>query len=381
MEQVYKEQLIEHRRALHKIPEISYQEHKTKKYLLTNLTKLEKFTIQEIAPTGILAIYNHDTSSDEYLCLRADMDGLPVLEKTSYDFSSVHQGFMHACGHDFHMSILLTFAEYLNNNDIKKNIVLIFQPAEEGKGGAISILDSQEFQSLKIREVYALHNSMDYPVGSVAFNNHKMFAGTLEIKVKFLGKGGHSAYYHRMNDLNTVASMFNLMLNSIPSRMINPIHETIVSTGQFMGVKEAVCNILPSEFNTKVTVRSYDQHDLTFIKKKVEDMCKAVSLAYDINYEYEVMSEYAPVINNPKIAAKLKEKLTKDDILNYIECEATMTGEDFGFFTSNYPGMIIWLGAGYEEGGKNKNLHTAEYCPREEALSLGLELFKKIIEL
>ncbi len=380
MSDKYSELLISHRRELHKIPETSFTEFKTREYLLKKLNSLDKLEIIEIEPTGILALYRNNPDNSEFIAFRADMDGLPVKEKTNLDFSSEMSGNMHACGHDFHMSILLTFAEYLNDCNYQKNIALVFQPAEEGQGGALKILANERFNELNIQEIYAVHNTMDFPVGAVGFNNHKMFAGTLEIKLKLKGAGGHSAYYNRMNDLNTAASMLNLMLNSIPSRMIDPVHETIVSSGQFCGITQPVCNILPSEFDMKVTVRSYDDNDLDLIKKKIDDMCQAICLAYDISYEYEIMSEYAPVINDPVLTEKMVKLVGEIEELVYIDCEPKMTGEDFGFYTREIPGMIIWLGAGYKDESKNRNLHTADYSPVEEALKVGFELFKNILE-
>ena len=377
--QKYNDLLITHRRALHQIPELSYKEHKTSAYLHEHLGKFGCFEIKKYAVTGLTAAY-HGCDSDEYFALRADMDALPVTELTGLDFSSHHTGNMHACGHDLHMAILLTLAEYIHDKKPASNILLIFQPAEEGHGGAERMIAEGLLSDYRIKNIFALHNTCEYPVGTIALNHHKMFAGTVEYKITLAGKGGHAAFYHQLNDLNVAASLLVMMLTSIPSRIINPNHEAIVSVGNIGGEGGPAANILPEKFHLHGTARSFYAEDLLIIKKKIRDMAKAISIAYDIEADVTLISEYVPVINNPMQADRIFA-LDSRSGLKIIECEQKMTGEDFGFFTARIPGAIFWLGTGNDNPYHDFALHNSAYSPNESGMKFGFEAIRMLLEI
>lgn len=377
--QKYLNLLIKHRRNLHQIPELSFQEHKTSQYLKETLSSFGVFEIKKFAVTGLTAAYTPIKGAD-YLAVRADMDALPVTELTGLSCESLHKGTMHACGHDLHMAILLTLAEYIHDTKPAKNILLILQPAEEGHGGAERMLAEGLLEQFKIGEIYALHNTCEYPVGTIALNNHKMFAGTVEFKITLAGQGGHAAFYHLLNDLNVAASTLVMMLTSIPSRMINPNHEAIVSIGHMGGEGGPAANILPEKYHLHGTVRSFYPDDLLFIKKKIKDMVKAIALAYGIETDLTVISEYLPVINHPLQADKIFA-LNNQNGLQVIECEQKMTGEDFGFFTAKIPGAIFWLGTANQEAELNLSLHNSAYNPNEAGMQFGFEAMRMLLDI
>ena len=365
--------LVNHRRELHKIPEICYNEHKTGEYILNKLEELGCFEIKKMAKTGFVASYKPVDGS--HIAFRTDLDGLKITEETGYEFSSENTGYMHACGHDFHMSMVLTLAEWISQNKPQKNILLIFQPAEEGQGGGKLMVEEGLFDIYDVKEIYALHNINEFPVGSIAFNNGKMFAGTIEFEITLTGKGGHAASPHENIDVNTAMSMLSLMLNTITSRFMDPINENVLSIGILSGGEAA--NIIPDTSMIRGTARSYTIKELEFIKKKINDMTEAVCLAYDCKSEFKLHSEYIPAINNKDIASKI-ENIKFDNDLQLIECKSKMTGEDFAFMLDKIPGAIIWLGAGNDDN-REFGLHNSKYKPDEIAMKYGFELFVTLI--
>lgn len=373
----YNEIMKLHREFLHTIPEISYNEIETSQYIYSILAKFPNFQIHKFAKTGLVAEYK-PLKNKNYIGFRADIDALAIVEKTDLKFASQKEGFMHACGHDIHMACLLGVAEYINDVKPQKNIILIFQPAEEGGGGALKMIEEGLFEKFEVSEIYALHNTTEFSLGTIALNKAKMFAGTLEFKINLKGMGGHAAYYHKLNDLNLAGSYITTFLNIIPSRFINPNHETVVSIGSIGGIGTKAANILPGEFGIKGTVRSFYLEDLKYIKKKINDIINGVATIFGIDVSLEIISEYLPVINNPEIADKVIKLAENLPQIDFLECEQQMTGEDFGFMTDKIPGALFWLGAG-NETNKQYGLHNAKYSPDDKSLEYGFEIFKNLL--
>jgi N-acetyldiaminopimelate deacetylase len=186
---------IKIRKYLHQIPELAFEEFKTKEYLLKILKMLKDIKIHTFDFPGILVEYSH--GKGEYTLFRSDMDALPITEETGCDFASEHPGKMHACGHDMHMTILLGLIEKVSNERIEQNILFLFQPAEEGKGGAKRILDTGTLDKFPIKETYALHVKGDIPVGTVSTKPGIFFANTEEVDIVFTGIGAHVALADR----------------------------------------------------------------------------------------------------------------------------------------------------------------------------------------
>ncbi|MBN1967960.1 MAG: amidohydrolase [Candidatus Delongbacteria bacterium] len=370
----YSEVIVNHRRYLHTIPEIGFQEYKTSGYIYNKLVSLNCFQIKKYAGTGIVASYK--VNNDKFTAFRSDIDALPVTELTDLDFSSEHNGFMHACGHDFHMAILLTFAEFIKDTKPQKNILLIFQPAEEGPAGGKKMVEEGLFNDFPTNEVFALHTSPKYRTGSIGVNHSKMFAGTVEFHLKLKGRGGHAAYPHRVDDVNTAGASLILQLNTITSRFLDPIHENVLSIGYIQGGK--IANVIPEEFIIHGTARSYNRDDISVIKRKLMDMTEGVAKSYGLEFEVDFVSEYVPVINSKESADKIIESARKS-MFDVVDCPPEMTGEDFGFMNSLVGGAIFWLGVGYNDESKNYNLHNPKYSPDENALKIGFEILKGLI--
>ncbi|PID28069.1 MAG: N-acetyldiaminopimelate deacetylase [Candidatus Cloacimonadota bacterium] len=370
----YKEIIKSYREDLHKIPEIAYSEIKTSKYIKTVLERLGCFSITSYAKTGLVAEYR--VNDDKFVAFRTDIDALPLKELTDLSFKSTHEGFMHACGHDVHMSIMLGVAEYIEESRPNRNIALIFQPAEEGNAGAKRMIDEGLFRDREIEEIYALHTSPKFRTGSIGINNNKMFAGTVEFSIELKGVGGHAAYPHLVNDVNTAGATLVLNLNTITSRFLDPIHEKVISIGCIKG--GSVANVMPEKFTLHGTARSYSKEDLKRVKQKLKDMSEGVALSYGLESTLKIVSEYVPLINNKETAEKII-KSAKSMGVEVIDCAPEMTGEDFGFMNSEVSGSIYWLGVAYDDDKKNFNLHNPKYSPNEESFINGFNIFKGII--
>lgn len=226
---------IKIRRELHQIPEKGFEELKTQAYLLRYLSSLaqERLEIKKWK-TGLL-VRIQGSNPTKTIGYRADMDGLPMEEQTSYPFKSTHPGMMHACGHDLHMSIALGILTHFAEHVVEDNLLFIFQPAEEGPGGAEPMLESEEFQSWKPDLIFALHIAPEYPVGTIATKPGILFANTSELFIDFVGQGGHAAFPHLANDMVVAASHFVTQLQSIVSRNINPLDSAVVTIGKIDG--------------------------------------------------------------------------------------------------------------------------------------------------
>ena len=397
----YQDQIVKHRRELHKIPEIAFEEFKTNKYIQEFASKFggifcgaESFENDEredkcfrvykaLNHTGIIFGYlGAENKDDKYVAFRADMDALYLNEEVESDFKSLHEGLMHACGHDTHMAILLTLAEYIYNERPKKNILLIFQPAEEGPAGGKLLVDEGLFDNFKVNEIYALHNNPDYPVGTIALNSGKMLAGTVEFMIELKGIGGHAAYPHKINDLNVAGASLVMNLQTITSRSLDPIHENVLSIGLVRGGD--IANVLPEIFTIRGTARSYSKDDLQTIKRRIDEISAGISKAYNVNYKLTVVSEYIPTINHEKIFDKVGSLVADESgEINDIKlevCEPQMTGEDFGFMLDVVPGAIFWLGVANDDKMNNYGLHNPKFNPNEDGLIHGFRMFKEVIE-
>lgn len=361
------------RKELHKIPEVSFKEFKTSEFIKKELSNYDCFELHNFAQTGIVAEYK--VNDNPYIAFRCDMDALPILEETEAEFKSEHEGCMHACGHDVHMALMLGFAKYIADEKPNRNIILIFQPAEEGLGGAEHMIKEGLLDKFNVEEIFALHTSPDFLVGTLGVNRGKMFAGATEFVITLNGKGGHAAFPHLINDVITAGTNLVVQLQTIIPRFVNPVNENVLSIGCIQSGFAA--NVIPENFVIKGTFRSYKKDEMMLIKKKMDDMCKNTASSYDISYNLDIISEYVPAINNPKSAEKI-EKLDGLDGIEVIECEPKMTGEDFGFFLEKINGAIFWLGV-RKDGEPNYGLHNPKYLPNEDSFKYAFSVFKSLI--
>lgn len=358
---------------MHQIPEPGFQEFKTQRYLLDYIGQLPQERLEvKIWRTGIL-VRLRGLDPSRTLAWRADMDGLPIAEETSYSFQSTHQGFMHACGHDFHMAIGLGILTHFVHNPIDDNLLFVFQPAEEGPGGALPMLHSEEFQSWKPDAIFALHIAPEYPVGTIATKEGILFANTSELFIDLTGKGGHAAFPHKANDMVVAASHLVTQLQTIVARNIDPLDSGVVTIGKIEGGTKQ--NIIAEKARIEGTIRTLSMPSMQKIKSRIEALVKGIEVGFECQAEIDYGSNYCQVFNHPELTREFMNWATSTNAVHLIECTEAMTGEDFGYFLAEIPGFLFWLGVDTPYG-----LHNGKLEPNEEAIDVAIRLVSRYFE-
>ncbi|WP_332693754.1 N-acetyldiaminopimelate deacetylase [Halalkalibacter lacteus] len=361
------EELIRIRRDLHRIPELGYEEVKTQQYLLDRLKELpQEFMTIELWKTGIF-VYLEGKDPSRTLAYRADIDGLPIEEQTSYnDYKSKHVGNMHACGHDIHMTIALGVISYFAHKQPSQNQLFIFQPAEEGPGGAKQMLESEQLKKWWPNEILALHIAPEYPVGTIATKPGLLFANTSELFIHLKGKGGHAAYPHTANDMVVAASHLVTQLQTIVSRNVNPLDAGVVTIGVIKGGTKQ--NIIADTAVIEGTIRTKSIETMQVIKKRIESLLNGLEIGFDCQVEIDYGANYCQVYNDETVSNSFIEFAKANENVNLSICSEAMTGEDFGYFLQQIPGMMFWLGVESPFG-----LHDARLEPNEDAIPFAVQ--------
>lgn len=366
--------LVQIRRELHKIPELGFQEYKTQKYLLDFIENLPSQHLTVVQwETGVI-VKIQGSAPTKTVGWRTDIDGLPITEETGLSFESEHEGQMHACGHDCHMTIALGLVKAFATNQPVQNVIIYFQPAEEGPGGAEPMLNwiKSERPDLLPDEIYALHIAPEYPVGTVATRAGLLFANTSELFIDLKGVGGHAAYPHQTKDMAVASANLLLQLQTIVSRNINPLDSVVVTIGKVTA--GTVQNVIAENARLEGTIRTMSAESMINVKKRIEAICKGIEASFDCEITIDYGSMYYEVNNNEQCANKLLAFASNFEGANAYECPAAMTGEDFGYFVKEIPGAMYWAGANCEYG-----LHHSKITPDETLLSFNANFVEQFI--
>ncbi|KEO83378.1 N-acetyldiaminopimelate deacetylase [Tumebacillus flagellatus] len=368
------ERYIQIRRDLHQIPEPGFQEFKTQQYLLDYIAKLPQERLEvKTWRTGIL-VRVQGTNPSRTLAYRADMDALAISEETSYEFKSTHPGFMHACGHDVHMTIglgvLTHFAQA--ENAVDDNLLFLFQPAEEGPGGALPMMQSDEFQAWRPDRIFALHIAPEYPVGTIATKPGILFANTSELFIDLIGKGGHAAFPHTANDMVVAQAHLATQLQSIVARNLDPLDSGVVTVGKIeAGTRQ---NIIAERARLEGTIRTFSMESMAKIKSRIEALVKGIEIGFECRAEIDYGSNYCQVYNDEAVTLDFMNWLRESGEATLVEAKEAMTGEDFGYFLAEIPGLMFWLGADTPYG-----LHHAKIEPSENAIGVAINVMTKYL--
>lgn len=365
-------QFVQIRRDLHQIPELGFTEFKTQAYLLSYLQQLSSERIRiKIWRTGLFVKVD-GTDSQKVIGYRADIDGLPITEETGLPFKSKHETEMHACGHDFHMSIALGVLTHFVHHPIKDDLLFIFQPAEEGPGGAEPMLKSEIMREWWPDMIMALHIAPEYPVGSIAIKEGLLFANTSELFIDFKGKGGHAACPHLTNDMTVAACTLVTGLQSIVSRNVDPIDSAVVTIGKISS--GTVQNIISENARLEGTIRTFSLELMRHIQQRILDMVKGIEIGFQCEATVDFGAMYHQVYNHPDLTREFMDFVERKTDVDVIQCKEAMTGEDFGFMVKEIPGFMFWLGVESEYG-----LHHAKIQPNEDAIGVAIEMITRYI--
>lgn len=360
------------RRRLHQIPELGFEEFKTSRYIEKKLIEYG-YKPEKIAKTGWL-VHVKGKSSKKSLAFRSDIDGLMIVEKNDIDYKSKHKDKMHACGHDGHMAILLGFAKYLSElSEIKRDIILIFQPAEEGPGGAKVIVDEGIIEKYKIEHIFGLHIFPEIDEGKVGLCKGAMMAQTGELDIKITAKSGHGAIPHKAIDGIYVASQLINSYQSILSRNTDPLESGVLTIGKIKGGEAR--NIIAEDIELEGIIRTFNNQVYTNIKKRINDINKGLEKMYNVNIETEIRDMYPAVYNDDELFDEVIDVFDKEKIEHL---KPMMIAEDFSFYQQRIPGFFFMLGSRNKEKNYTNSLHSSKFNFNEDILLEGIDTYINI---
>lgn len=359
--------LIKIRRDLHQIPELGFQEFKTQAYLLSYLESLPQDRISIKKWKTGLFVKVHGSNPQKTIGYRTDIDGLPISEDTGLPFSSTYEDKMHACGHDFHMTIAIGVLTHFVQNPVADDLLFVFQPAEEGPGGAEPMLKSDEMQEWKPDLIFALHIAPEYPVGTIAVKEGLLFANTSELFIDLKGKGGHAARPHQTVDMVIAACTLVTQLQTIVSRNVDPLDSAVITIGKITG--GTVQNIIAENARLEGTIRTLSADSMTKVKHRIESLVKGIEAGFECKAVIDYGSMYHQVYNTESITRDFMEYVKDATDVEVIECKEAMTGEDFGYMLKEIPGLMFWLGVDSPHG-----LHHAKLNPHEDAIAVAVNV-------
>ena len=371
------EELSTWRRDLHAHPELRFEEYRTAAFVAA---KLEEFGVDEIVTdfggTGVVGvIHGQINTSGRSIGFRADMDALPIQEVNDLPHASTIPGKMHACGHDGHTSMLLGAAKYLaETRNFDGKIVLAFQPAEEGGGGARAMIDAGLMDKWNVEEIYGMHNMPGLPIGEFAVRTGPQMACPDKFEIIVHGKGGHGAMPHKSVDSTLVAAQIVVALQSIASRNINPLENIVVSVCGFRTETDTY-NVIPNTVRLRGTVRTFEKDVQSFVRARIDALTKSTADGYGAVAEVTHMSGPPPLVNHERQADFAAEIALSVCGVAHRNFEPSMGGEDFSEMLLERPGAYLFVG-----NGDSADLHNPSYEFNDDVIPVGCSWFVTMAE-
>ena len=355
-----------HRRWLHAHPETGFDLPMTHDYIMEYLEGLGCFEITTLARTGIKAVCRG--GGKKAVAFRSDMDALSVSEETGLPFASNHEGVMHACGHDGHMSMLLGFAQWIADHRevLNRDVVLLFQPAEESIGGAKPMIEEGALSDPFVAAVFGFHLFPDLPLGKVGFCAGPMMAQTCEFDIEIGGKSAHGALPHQGVDAVSAAVAVIEGLQQIVSRRVDPYKSAVITIGKLTAGERR--NILAARALMEGTLRTFDPETYLKIREYIDSLLHGVGQSYGVTTAFTEVVVYPAVVNPPGLVHSVSGMLGE----KYREIEPLTIAEDFSYYQHEAPGLFMLLGCGAGEGGQVYPLHSSHFDFDEAVLAVGL---------
>lgn len=373
------QEVIKWRRDLHQIPEVGLQLPQTAKYVADRLEEMGIEYRENVGGiSGIVGLIRGGQEG-KTIALRADMDALPVKEETGLDFASTN-GNMHACGHDAHTAILLGAAKILSEHKdkLKGNVKLIFQPAEEGPGGAEPMLKDGAFENPKVDAVLGSHVGNIAPgleKGEIYLNPGNMMACLDDFQITFKGIGSHGAYPHQGVDPVTMTSYGITSIQEILSRELEPTQPAVITVGTIHG--GSAYNVIPGEVHVEGTARAVDQDTREYIAKRIGEIAENIAHGFRGKVEYNYHFGYPPLVNDREFTEKFRvsaEKVLPKERVKMME-KPVMGGEDFAYYLGEVQGTFIFISTPKAVDGEHYPHHNSKFDVGEDCLKTGVALF------
>ncbi len=374
------------RRSIHAHPELCFEERDTAELVARKLTEWGIPVLRGMGITGVVGIIKNGTA-DRAIGLRADMDALPMQEINTFPHASKNDGKMHACGHDGHTAMLLGAAHYLaQHRNFDGTVYLIFQPAEEGGGGAKRMIDDGLFKQCPMEAVFGMHNWPGIPVGRFGVTAGPMMASSNEFEVIVRGKGAHAAQPHKGVDPIMAAIQIAQGWQTIVTRNRNPLDAAVLSITQIHA--GSATNVIPNDATLIGTVRTFDMKVLDLIESRMRVIAEHTAQAFDATVEFRFTRNYPPLINHQQetifAANVLKEIVGADNVDTQVE--PSMGAEDFAFMLQEKAGCYVFIGNGegdHRDVGHGLgpcNLHNPSYDFNDDLLPIGATYWVRLAE-
>ena len=362
-------EFVDIRRKIHAHPELAFEERRTSDLVAECLTAWGYEVHRGLGTTGLVGKLKKG-SGTKALGIRADMDALPIQEKTGLDYASTLPGKMHACGHDGHTAILLCAARYLAESvDFNGTLNLIFQPAEENEGGALRMLEDGLFERFPCDEIYALHNSPGLPVGQIGISTGPAMASFDRATVTLRGRGAHGAMPHHGIDPMQCAASIVLGLQSIVSREIDALKSAVITVGSIQA--GATYNVVPESALIKIGVRTLDPRVRTLVETRIQQFVSAQAESFGLQSEVAYERKYPVLVNHAAQTERAREAAIRlVGEANVVERPPVMGSEDFAYMLEHRPGAYVRLGNGLGQDG-GCMVHNPLYDFNDKALPVG----------
>ncbi len=362
------------RQSLHMMPETGFEEFKTSSFIKSELKATEPDSLETLAGTGLKAVY-YSAGASETVAFRADIDALDIEEQNDIRYKSVHRGKMHACGHDGHICVLILLAKLLhkNRNHLKYNVVLLFQPAEEGKGGANRMISEGAMENPVVDRIYGLHLWPDLPKGKFGMRWGPLMARACEFDIEVQGLSAHGATPQNGVDAIVAASTLVMLLQTAISRDIDPHKDALLTIGKISG--GFARNIIADNVVMNATLRVFEQEVYDRLMQRIHSMVDGLEVAMGASFDIKELMHY-PCVNNPRdMVVDFYRYLEPEDI---VLVEPALTAEDFSCYQEKTRGLFFFLGIG---GGKNyAPLHANCFDFDEDALLYAVEAYSKLLD-
>ncbi len=377
------------RRDIHAHPELSFEEFRTSDLVAQKLSEWGIPVHRGLGGTGLVGVVEGGSpgrAGSRAIGLRADMDALPVQELNSFAHASRHAGKMHACGHDGHTAILLATAQHLaKNRNFDGTVYLIFQPAEEGGGGADRMIRDGLFEKFPMEAVFGMHNWPGLPAGSFALSPGPVMASTNEFKIVVRGKGGHAAMAYNTIDPVVVAAHLVQAFQTIISRNVKPIDAGVISVTMIHAGHAS--NVIADSCELQGTVRAFRPEVLDLIEERMRVCSENTCAAFGASCDFEFVRNYPATINSePEVefARRVMAGIVGED--NVLRQEPTMGAEDFAYMLQAKPGAYLFIGNGegvhrmHGHGEGPCTLHNPSYDFNDDLIPLGATLWVRLVE-
>ena len=366
------------RRDIHAHPELGFEEERTSTIVAQKLKEWGCEVTTGIGKTGVVGTIRVG-NNPRAIGLRADMDALPMDELNTFDHRSTHKGRMHACGHDGHTAMLLGAAKYLAaTRNFDGTVHLIFQPAEEGRGGAEAMVKDGLFQKFPCEIIFGMHNRPKLDVGKFAIRSGPQMAGGGLFDIHITGKGAHGARPETGVDPVIIATQIISALQSVVSRNVAPLDSAVISVTQ-MHSGDAY-NVIPQEAVLRGTIRAFRKETMALIKERIETISSGIAATLGGSAKADVRIAFPPLVNDKdavKFIADVAAEIVGPENMNR-EGPFVMASEDFSYMLEQVPGAFINIGNGGGEGGCE--VHNPSYDFNDEALTLGSTLWARVVE-